>query len=153
MKILILFIFLFTLNCSTNKVSKNHGFKSLETKFEKIVINQTNKNDIIDLIGPPSTKSDFNKNKWFYIERRKTNQSLIKLGYKKIIKNDILMVEFNNRGILKNKKIFNLKDMNKIKYLKSLTQKEFKKKNFMYNLFSSFREKINAPIRNSSRNK
>ena len=80
MKILILFIFLFTLNCSTNKVSKNHGFKSLETKFEKIVINQTNKNDIIDLIGPPSTKSDFNKNKWFYIERRKTNQSLIKLG-------------------------------------------------------------------------
>jgi len=153
MKILILFIFLFTLNCSTNKVSKNHGFKSLETKFEKIVINQTNKNDIIDLIGSPSTKSDFNKNKWFYIERRKTNQSLIKLGYKKIEKNDILMVEFNNRGILKNKKIFNLKDMNKIKYLKSLTQKEFKQKNFMYNIFSSFREKINAPARNRSKNK
>jgi len=153
MKILILFLFLFTLNCSTNKVSKNHGFKSLETKFEKIVINQTNKNDIINLIGPPSTKSDFNKNKWFYIERRKTNQSLIKLGYKKIEKNDILMVEFNNRGILKNKKIFNLKDMNKIKYLKSLTQKEFKQKNFMYNIFSSFREKINAPARNRSKNK
>jgi len=148
-----LFLFLFTLNCSTNKVSKNHGFKSLETKFEKIVINQTNKNDIINLIGPPSTKSDFNKNKWFYIERRKTNQSLIKLGYKKIEKNDILMVEFNNRGILKNKKIFNLKDMNKIKYLKSLTQKEFKQKNFMYNIFSSFREKINAPARNRSKNK
>ena len=153
MKILILFLFLFTLNCSTNKVSKNHGFKSLETKFEKIVINQTNKNDIINLIGPPSTKSDFNKNKWFYIERRKTNQSLIKLGYKKIEKNNILMVEFNNRGILKNKKIFNLKDMNKIKYLKSLTQKEFKQKNFMYNIFSSFREKINAPARNRSKNK
>ena len=153
MKILILFLFLFTLNCSVNKVSKNHGFKSLETKFEKIVINQTNKNDIINLIGPPSTKSDFNKNKWFYIERRKTNQSLIKLGYKKIEKNDILMVEFNNRGILKNKKIFNLKDMNKIKYLKSLTQKEFKQKNFMFNLFSSFREKINAPARNRSKNK
>ena len=153
MKILILFLFLFTLNCSINKVSKNHGFKSLEIKFEKIFINQTNKNDIIDLIGPPSTKSDFNKNKWFYIERRKTNQSLIKLGHKKIEKNNILMVEFNNRGILKNKKIFNLKDMNKIKYLKSLTQKEFKQKNFMFNLFSSFREKINAPARNRSKNK
>ena len=153
MKILILFLFLFTLNCSTNKVSKNHGFKSLETKFEKIVINQTNKNDIIDLIGPPSTKSDFNKNKWFYIERRKTNQSLFKLGQKKIEKNNILMVEFNNRGILKNKKIFNLKDMNKIKYLKSLTQKEFKQNNFLYDVFSSLREKINAPVRNRSKNK
>ena len=153
MKILILFIFLFTLNCSTNKVSKNHGFKSLETKFEKIVINQTNKNDIIDLIGPPSTKSDFNKNKWFYIERRKTNQSLIKLGYKKIIKNDILMVEFNNRGILKNKKIFDMNHMNEIKYVKSLTQKEFKQNNFLYNIFTSFREKMNAPARNRSKNK
>ncbi len=151
MKILILFIFLFTLNCSTNKVSKNHGFKSLETKFEKIVINQTNKNDIIDLIGPPSTKSDFNKNKWFYIERRKTNQSLIKLGQKKIEKNNILMVEFNNRGILKNKKIFDIDDMNEIKYVKSLTQKEFKQNNFLYNIFTSFREKMNAPARNRSK--
>ena len=153
MKILILFIFLFTLNCSTNKVSKNHGFKSLETKFEKIVINQTNKNDIIDLIGPPSTKSDFNKNKWFYIERRKTNQSLIKLGKKKIEKNNILMVEFNNRDILKNKKIFDINNMNEIKYVKSLTQKEFKQNNFLYDVFSSLREKINAPVRNRSKNK
>lgn len=153
MKILILFIFLFTLNCSTNKVSKNHGFKSLETKFEKIVINQTNKNDIIDLIGSPSTKSDFNKNKWFYIERRKTNQSLIKLGNKKIEKNNILMVEFNNRGVLKNKKIFDINDMNEIKYVKSLTQKEFKQNNFLYNILTSVREKINAPARNRSKNK
>ena len=153
MKILILFIFLFTLNCSTNKVSKNHGFKSLETKFEKIVINQTNKNDIIDLIGPPSTKSDFNKNKWFYIERRKTNQSLFKLGQKKIEKNNILMVEFNNRGILKNKKIFDMDDMNEIKYVKSLTHKEFKQNNFLYNILTSVREKINAPARNRSKNK
>ena len=153
MKILILFLFLFTLNCSTNKVSKNHGFKSLETKFEKIVINQTNKNDIINLIGPPSTKSDFNKNKWFYIERRKTNQSLIKLGLKKIEKNNILMVEFNNRGILKNKKIFDMSDMNEIKYVKSLTHKEFKQNNFLYNVLTSVREKINAPVRNRSKNK
>jgi outer membrane protein assembly factor BamE (lipoprotein component of BamABCDE complex) len=153
MKILILFLFLFTLNCSANKVSKNHGFKSLETKFEKIVINQTNKNDIIDLIGPPSTKSDFNKNKWFYIERRKTNQSLIKLGKKKIEKNNILMVEFNNRDILKNKKIFDINNMNEIKYVKSLTQKEFKQNNFLYDVFSSLREKINAPVRNRSKNK
>ena len=153
MKILILFLFLFTLNCSTNKVSKNHGFKSLETKFEKIVINQTNKNDIINLIGPPSTKSDFNKNKWFYIESRKTNQSLFKLGQKKIEKNNILMVEFNNRGILKNKIIFDIDDMNEIKYVKSLTHKEFKQNNFLYNILTSVREKINAPARNRSKNK
>ena len=67
MKFFILLLFLFTLNCSINKVSKNHGFKSLEQRFEKIVVNKTNKNDMIYLIGPPSTKSDFDENKWFYI--------------------------------------------------------------------------------------
>ena len=152
MKILFILLFLFTLNCTTNKVSKNHGFKSLDQRFEKIVLNQTNKNDIISIIGPPSTKSDFNENIWFYIERRKTNQSLIKLGAKKIEKNNILMVEFNERGILKNKKLFDLNNMNDIKYVKSITQKEFKNNNFIYNIFTSLREKINAPSR-KKRNK
>ncbi len=142
-----LLLFLFTLNCSTNKVSKNHGFKSLDQRFEKIVLNKTNKNDIISIIGPPSTKSDFNENIWFYIERRKTNQSLIKLGTKKIEKNNILMVEFNERGILKNKKLFDLNNMNDIKSVESITYKEFQNNNFIYNIFTSLREKINAPSR------
>ena len=34
-----------------------------------------------------------------YIQRIKTNQSLFKLGIKKIKKNDILIVKFNNQGI------------------------------------------------------
>jgi len=147
MKIFFILLFLFTLNCTTNKVSKNHGFKSLDQRFEKIVLNKTNKNDIISIIGPPSTKSDFNENIWFYIERRKTNQSLIKLGTKKIEKNNILMVEFNERGILKNKKLFDLNNMNDIKYVKSITYKEFQNNNFIYNIFTSLREKINAPSR------
>ena len=152
MKILFILLFLFTLNCSTNKVSKNHGFKSLEKRFDKIEVNQTNKNDIISIIGPPSTKSDFNENLWFYIERRKTNQPLFKLGIKRIEKNNVLMVEFNERGILKNKKIFDLNNMNDIEYVKSITHKEFKNNNIIYNILSSIREKINAPARNRNKN-
>ena len=83
MKIFFIFLFLFTLNCSTNKVSKIHGFKSIESKFEKLEVNKTNKNDVKRIIGPPSSKSEFNNNIWFYIEREKTNQSIIKLGIKK----------------------------------------------------------------------
>ena len=153
MKILFILLFLFTLNCSTNKVSKNHGFKSLEQRFDIIELNETNKNDIISIIGPPSTKSDFNDNLWFYIERRQTNQSLIKLGIKKIEKNNILMVEFNERGILKDKKLYDLNNMNDIKYVKTVTNKEFENNNFFYDLLSSFREKVNAPIKRKKRNK
>ena len=119
---------------------------------EKIEINITNKNDLLKLIGPPSTKSDFNINKWFYLERLKTNQSLFKFGKQKIKKNNILIVELDNKGIVINKRIINLNDMNDIKFLNKTTKKDFKKDNTFYNVLSSLREKINAPTRNRSKN-
>ena len=153
MKIFFIFLLLVTLSCSTNKVSHNHGFISLQEKFEKITINQTNKNDILKVIGPPSSISNFDNNKWFYIQRNKTNQSLLKLGIKKIDKNNILIVEFNNKGILSDKKILNLDNMNDIKLVKEVTEKDFKKNDAMYKIFSSVREKINAPSKKRVKNK
>ena len=148
MRIFLLLIILFITACSSNKVSKNHGFISLENKLENIAINKSNKNDIIKIIGHPSSISKFDTNKWFYIERKQTNQSLFKLGKKKISKNNILVIEFNDKGLLKKKKLFNLKDMNELKYVKKITSKEFEQDNTIYNIFSSLREKINAPARN-----
>ena len=147
MKILIIILLFFTLSCSTKKVSLNHGYKALESKYEIIIVNKSNKNDIVSLIGPPSSKSDFNENKWFYIERKKTNQSLIKLGIKKIEKNNILIVEFNKIGILINKELIDKDKMNDVKYTKSITEKDFQSSNFLYNVFTSLREKINAPTK------
>tara|TARA_B100000965_G_scaffold367855_1_gene354109 strand:+ start:353 stop:814 length:462 start_codon:yes stop_codon:yes gene_type:complete len=153
MKFLFIILFLFTLNCSTNKVRNNHGHSSLEAKFQKISINKTNKNDVLKTIGPPSTISSFDKNKWFYIQRMKKNQSLFKLGIKKIEKNNILVVKFDNRGILLEKNIFKLEDMNDVKYVKDITEKEFKQNDMLFKIFSSLREKANAPTRNRSKNK
>ena len=148
MKFLIFFIVIFIINCSGNKVSNYHGIKKLDLKYEKIEVNRTNKNDLIKLIGPPSTISDFDKNKWLYIERLKTNQSLIKLGSQKIRRNNILIVELDNAGIIKNKKLININDMNDIDYLKETTEKDFKKNNFIYGVLTSLREKVNAPAKN-----
>ena len=153
MRIFFIFLFLFILNCSSNKISINHGFKSLQEKFNKITINKTNKNDMLKIVGPPSSVSNFNKNKWFYIERMKTNQSIFKLGIKKINKNNILIVEFNNKGILKNKKILKLNDMNDIEYVKAITEKDFKQNNILFNILSSLREKANAPTKNRAKNR
>lgn len=145
-------MFLFTLNCTTNKVSNNHGFISLNNKFDKIIVNKTNKNDILKIIGPPSSISEFDKNKWFYIERLKTNQSLLKLGTKKIEKNNILVIKFNNKGILKEKKILKYNDMKDLRFTKDITEKEFKQNNMLFNILSSLREKVNAPTRNRKTN-
>ena len=149
--IISILILLFITNCTGNKVSNYHGVKNLEDKYNKILLDKTNKNDLIKLIGPPSTISDFNNKKWIYIERLKTNQAFFKLGTQKMKKNNILIVELNENGILIDKKLLNLNDMNDIKYLETTTQKEFKKDNLLYNVFTSLREKINAPARNRSK--
>ena len=151
MKFIIIIIFLFIVNCSGNKVSNFHGSKQLETKFNIIKVNKTNKNDLVKLIGPPSSVSDFDNNKWFYIERLKTNQSLIKLGNQKIEKNNVLIVQLDNSGIVREKKLLDLENMKDIKYLKTTTEKDFKNESILYNIFSSLREKINAPSKNRSK--
>ncbi len=151
MKFIIIIIFLFIVNCSGNKVSNFHGSKQLETKFNIIKVNKTNKNDLVKLIGPPSSVSDFDNNKWFYIERLKTNQSLIKLGNQKIEKNNVLIVQLDNFGIVREKKLLDLENMKDIKYLNTTTEKDFKNESILYNIFSSLREKINAPSKNRSK--
>ena len=144
MKHISLFIlFFFTINCSVNKVSYTHGFRFLEIKSNKILINKTNKNDVKKLVGPPSSVSNFN-DIWLYIERKKTNQSIYKLGKKKISKNNILILEFNSMGLVSSKKFLKLEDMNDIKIAEKMTNKKFKNDNKLYNALSTLRNKLNT---------
>ena len=150
-KFLFISIFLITLNCSSSKVTKNHGIIKLDKKNQKVIVNKTNKNDLIDLLGPPSTISEFDNNVWFYIESVKVNQSIIKLGKKKLKKNNILIVELNNRGIVEEKEFFNKTNMNELKYSKDITQKGFSETGYIYTVLTSLRQKINAPSKNRKR--
>ena len=147
MKLLFIIAFIFILSCSTNKVKNNHGVLSLNNKFNKIVVEKSNSNDILNLLGPPSTKSSFDTNIWIYIERKKTNQSIFKLGKQKIEKNNVLVLELNNKGILAKKKLYNLDDMNDYKFVEKDTQKDISQNSFVYGVLSSLRDKINAPVR------
>ena len=143
---ILILLFFFTLNCSINKVSNSHGFSSIDRKIDKIEINKSNKNDVRKIIGPPSSKSSFNEI-WLYLERKKTNQSLFKLGKKNISKNNILIIEFSNMGLVKEKTLLDLNDMNDIKIAEKKTKKKFSQDNFVYNILSTLRDKINAPTR------
>tara|TARA_S200000501_G_C20593366_1_gene642573 strand:- start:42 stop:494 length:453 start_codon:yes stop_codon:yes gene_type:complete len=140
------FILLFTLNCSINKVSNLHGFRFIEGKYDQIILSKTNKNDVRKLIGPPSSVSKFD-DVWFYIERKKTNRSLFKLGTKKITSNNIIILEFDNKGLVFDKKFLDLNDMNDIEIVEEKTKKKFDQDNLIYNILSTLREKINAPTR------
>jgi len=128
------------------KVVKHHGVPSLEKKQNNLLVNKTNKNDIIKILGNPSTISKFDNDIWIYIERKQTQSDLKNLGKMKIYKNYVLVLEIDNYGLLKKKDLYNQNDMNDIMVAKDVTGKKFNKNTFLYDFFSSMRQKINDPL-------
>ena len=139
-------IFLFITNCTLNKVIKHHGVHFLEKKNKKLIIGKTNKNDIIKLLGPPSTKGAFNKELWIYMEIQTSSSKLSKLGKKELLKNNILLLDIDNRGILSKNVFYNKEDMNNIKFSEDTTQMSYSKNSFIYEFLYSIRQKINDPL-------
>jgi outer membrane protein assembly factor BamE (lipoprotein component of BamABCDE complex) len=127
-------------------VVKHHGVPLLEKKQKKLIINKSNKNDITKTLGIPSTTSKFDNDVWIYIERKQTQSKIKNLGKMKIFKNDVLVLEIDDYGILKSKEFYNINDMEKLKKSKYQTQTAFTKKSFIYNFMSSMRQKINDPL-------
>jgi len=144
----LIIIALFISNCSLNDVSNHHGVLFLDKKQEKLIVNNTNKNDIINKLGPPSTKSTFNNDVWIYIERKMTKSSLLKLGQKKLVINNVLILEIDDRGLLSKKDFFDINDMNELDFSKDSTEQIYTKKSFIYDFLSSLRQKINDPLGN-----
>ena len=146
MKKLLLLTLIFLSSCSLDKVVQHHGVHNLEKKQAKLKINYTNKNDIIKLIGPPSTRSSFDNDIFIYLERKTSSSRLTRLGKKRLIKNDVLVLEIDNTGILLSKKFYNKDDMNEIKFDENITGVNYSKRSFIYNFLSSIRQKIDDPL-------
>ena len=118
----------------------------LEKKQSSLTINISNKNDILNVLGNPSTKSKFDNDIWIYIERNQTQSKLRNLGKMKINKNDVLVLELDKYGILKKKTFYNKDDMRNIKLEKQTVEASYEKNSFIYDFFSSMRQKVNDPL-------
>jgi outer membrane protein assembly factor BamE (lipoprotein component of BamABCDE complex) len=145
-KILFIIIFIFVSNCKLNKSIDNHGVIFLEKKQGKLTLSKTNKNDILKILGPPSTKSTFDNDVWIYLERRNARSSIFKLGKKKLITNNVLVLEIDNKGLLAKKDFYDIDDMKNIQFSEDKTVATYSKKSFVYEFLSSMRQKINDPL-------
>ena len=145
-KILLIIITLLLTNCSLNKVVHHHGVHNLEKKQLKLKVNSSNKNDVISIMGPPSTKSTFDQDVYIYLERKTSSAKLSKLGKKKLLMSNVLVLEIDNKGLLVSKKFYNKDDMNKINFDEAQTSIEYSKRTFLYNFFSTLRQKIDDPL-------
>jgi len=139
---LLLIILLFITACQRNEIVKTHGIAYLEKREKLIIINKSNKNDTINVLGQPSTKGMTDGNLWIYIERTNSRGKLLKFGKDYTKKNNVLVLEFDKYGILAKKEFYNKDMMNKVSFAKDVTQNEILKENFIYSFLSSVRQKM-----------
>ena len=146
MKKIILLSLLLLASCSLEKKILHHGVHNLERKQEKLKINETNSNEILNIIGPPSTISSFNNDLYFYIEKKTSSSKITSLGKKELITNNVLILELDNKGILLSKKFYNKEDMQKLKIDETITGLNISKKSFIETFLSSLIQKIDDPL-------
>ncbi len=140
---LTLFLSFFILNhCQFQEASKNHGIVFLENRANKLIINSTNKNDVINIIGNPHSKSISSENQWIYIERILSKGEYHKLGQNILKSNNVLVLSFNKYGILEKKTFLDKNDKKRLKFSNRETQNELTQKSFVEKLLTSIREKM-----------
>jgi len=141
-KSLFLFSFIILIGCQLQDPNNNHGIVFLENRSNKLVTNKTNKNDVLKIIGQPHSKSINNKNQWIYIERVLTKGSYHKLGQNVLKANNVLVLNFDKYGILKDKKLYDKNDKKLISFSKNKTENELTQKSFVEKFLSSVRSKM-----------
>ena len=130
------------LNCQLQEPSKNHGIVFLENRANNLTINKNNKNDVLNIIGQPHSKSINNEDKWIYIERILTKGEYHKLGQNVLKANNILILEFDKYGILKTKELLKKEDIKKLSFSNKITENEITQKSFVEKLLNSIKQKM-----------
>ena len=141
-QILYLLLLIFLFNCQFKDASNNHGILFLENRSNKLIVNKTNIHDVTNIIGQPHSKSMDNKNEWIYIERVFTKGEYLKLGQNVLKTNNVLLLSFDKYGILKEKKLFDKNDINKIAFSDKNTKNNMTKESFISEVFTSLRTKM-----------
>ena len=133
---------IFFTGCQRNEVIKTHGIAYLDKREKLIIVNKSNKNDAITVLGHPATKGMTDDNLWIYIERTKTRGKILKLGRSYLKKNNVLILEFNKYGVVNKKEFYDKENMKKINFAKAITENDVRKENFIYSFLSSIRQKM-----------
>ncbi len=140
--IIILFLTIFLTHCQKNRVLKTHGIFYLENRAALLESENTNRNDVIKILGQPHSKSLKDKNTWIYIERTRTRGKMLKLGRNILLNNNVLVLKFNNYGILEEKLFYDKNKMNEYKFAEAKTENEVKRGSFLQSFLTSLRNKM-----------
>tara|TARA_E500000178_G_scaffold342155_1_gene386973 strand:+ start:8055 stop:8519 length:465 start_codon:yes stop_codon:yes gene_type:complete len=129
-------------SCKLQDPINSHGIVFLENRSKKLIINNSNKNDVINIFGQPQIRNETDDDYWVYIERTLTKGKFHKLGKHLLKENNVLALHFNKYGILAKKEIFRKEDINKIKFTEKETNNDLSEKSFVQSFLESVKQKM-----------
>ena len=135
-------LFISLIGCQFQDPYKNHGITFLDNRSKKLIIDKSNINDVIQVLGQPHSKSLEKSPKYIYIERVLTKGEFHKLGQNVLKSNNVLILEFNKFGILIDKKFLDKDDIKKISFSKNYTKNEITQKSFVQKFLQSVKAKM-----------
>ena len=138
----ILSFFILLLGCQLKEPQQNHGILFLENRSVKLQVDVTNQNDVIKIIGQPHSKSINDENEWFFIERTLTKGEFHKLGKNILKESNILVLKFDEYGILKKKTFLTKEDIKNLAFSNKETSNELSQKSFVQKFLTSLRDKM-----------
>ena len=139
---LIYLIFFILVGCQLQDPDKNHGILFLENRSNKLIVNKSNFNDVIDIIGKPHSTSIDDDNTWLYFERILSKGKYHKLGRHILKSNNVLKLTFNKYGILETKQFYNKDNLKEVKFSKKETENHLTKKSFVEKFMGSVKQKM-----------
>ena len=140
--ILYLLVFIILISCKLQEPLKTHGIIFLENRSQKLVVNQSNKNDVIRIMGRPHIKEDEINQSWIYLERILSKGKYHKLGRHILKENNVLVLNFDKYGVLKNKQLLKKEDLKKLEFSQKITENELTQKSFVQKFLQSIKQKM-----------
>jgi outer membrane protein assembly factor BamE (lipoprotein component of BamABCDE complex) len=94
------------------------GFAPTPGSVEKLEIGSQSREDVVRLIGSPSTVATFNPNTWYYITQKQETYAFFKPS---MIEQDVLQLTFNESGRLQAMKKYELAEGRDIEMVSRIT--------------------------------
>ena len=129
-KFLICSLLLISLNNCAGRVS-NHVVLNIEKQINTIIERKLEKAEVEALLGPPSTISAFEFNKWYYINNTMRHFAFFK---SEIISHQVYEVIFNSENQVIEINSYDEKDLNKITYNDDSTETRGNRKTLLQNI-------------------
>ena len=126
-------VFLIMLQSCSNKTIITGNLPDPDL-IANIEVGQVSKNEVLELLGSPSTKATFNDNDWYYVSEKISTRAFF---HPEVINRKVLIIQFDKREIVKKIKQLSLKDGVKIEMVDRITPTAGKEMTILKQIFGN----------------